>query len=192
MKKIITLFLAFIGLCQAANALIVNVNGYGEVSEEGLNITISEAELDFGTGKPMMQLIGTLETTEELTVNITRSSTGIEDEFCCAGFCTPGNKETEQTLTFTPNGETSWFIHYKPAAYSEETITYSLSDGQDTRVITVNYIYRTEGFDAVTAQPRQRGVYSILGVFLQADEDISNLPDGIYIVNGKKIVKSIH
>ena len=80
-----------------------------------------------------------------LTVTIHRSATELADEFCCAGQCKAGNEELEETLHFTPNGEASWFIHYTPEAGSKETMTYTFSDGQESRTLTVVFDYSTQG-----------------------------------------------
>ena len=87
-----------------ANALIVNIDGHGDIPDGGMEITVTDAELDILSGKMQMKLQGSLLCTAPLTVQITRSSTGLEDEFCCAGNCLSGNGETAQTLNYSPEG----------------------------------------------------------------------------------------
>ena len=130
-----------------AHALIVSVDGKGNISEEGMELTINEAEEDPLTGDMTMELEGNLATNRPLTVTITRSSTGLTDEFCCANQCTAGNGETEETLDFTPNGLASWYTHYTPKAGSQETTVYRFDDGEETRVLTVHYLYEAQGLE---------------------------------------------
>lgn len=140
------LLLPLLLLCLNAHALILSVNGYGNVPEEGLDLTIDEAEIDFFTGEPVMTLEGDLLTSSPLTVTIDRPVAGLSDEFCC-GQCMPGNGETQQILNFSPSGPSSWYAHYYPAPNSDLTITYTFSDGSDTRVIRVRYTYLAEGVE---------------------------------------------
>lgn len=133
-------------LCLNAHALTLSVEGYGEVPTDGLDITINEAEIDFFTGEPTMILKGELLASGPLTVTINRPFAGLSDEFCC-GQCMPGNGETQQILNFSPSGIAEWYSHYIPAPNSDLTITYTFSDGSDTRVIRVRYTYSAEGIE---------------------------------------------
>lgn len=151
------LLLPLLLLCLNAHALILSVNGYGNVPAEGLDITVTEAEIDILTGEPTMILKGELLASGPLTVTINRPSAGISDEFCC-GQCMPGNGETQQILNFSPSGIAEWYSHYIPAPNSDLSITYTFSDSSDTRVIRVHYIYSTEGMENLresTSQPRK-------------------------------------
>lgn len=130
-------------------ALIINVNGYGEIPEKGADIIVTEATTDPFTGQERMALDGSLDTSNPLTVTITRSQTGLADEFCC-GQCIPGNGETTQTLSFTPEGTTSWFIHYYPAENSDVNVSYLFSDGVESRELRVHYIYSAQGVETIT------------------------------------------
>ena len=133
------LLLPLLLLCLNAHALILSVEGYGEVPTDGLDITIDKAEIDFFTGE------------------IDRPSAGLSDEFCC-GQCIPGNGALQQVLNFSPAGSSTWFGHYYPASNSDITVTYTFSDGADTRVIRVRYIYSTQGVENLresTTQPRK-------------------------------------
>ena len=140
------LLLPLLLLCLNAQALILSVNGYGNVPEEGLDITVTEAEIDILTGEPTMILKGELLASGPLTVTINRPFAGLSDEFCC-GQCMPGNGETQQILNFSPSGIAEWYSHYIPAPNSDITITYTFFDGSDTRVIRVRYTYSAEGID---------------------------------------------
>lgn len=152
------------------HALIVSVDGYGDIPEEGLEITVTEAEEDILTGKPLVTIEGTLVNNGALNVTITRSITGISDEFCCAGECTAGNGQLTEILTFTPNGITNWFAHYEPAD-SFTTVVYTFV-GDQTRTLTVHYDV-TQDIETVDGlEPKARKI----------------LKDGIiYIINNDNI-----
>ena len=121
------------------HALTVSVNGLGEVSETGLELTVTETEDDPLSGTKLMSLHGSVQSTDSLHVTITRSVNGLVDEFCCAGVCTAGNHSQVQELTFAPSEGTQWFVHYTPAEASYETISYLFRDGEESRLVTVHY-----------------------------------------------------
>lgn len=126
-------------------ALIINVANYGDIPAEGMELTINEAEEDILSGDMLMKVSGTLLSTNPLTVTITRSEEGLNDEFCCANQCTVGNGEISEDLSFTPGGMANWYIHYTPTPGSYETITYLFSDGSESRSLTVHFDYTTQG-----------------------------------------------
>ena len=126
-------------------ALIINVAGQGDIPAEGTELTVNEAEEDILSGDMQMKVSGTLLSTNPLTVTITRSAEGLNDEFCCANQCTVGNGETSEDLSFTPDGMANWYIHYTPTPGSYQTITYLFSDGSESRSLTVNFDYTTQG-----------------------------------------------
>lgn len=169
-------------------ALIVNLTGYGEIPAEGADTTVTEVTQDPLTGQALMLLEGTLLSSGPLSVTITRSQSGLSDEFCCAGQCTAGNGQTTEQLDFTPEGVVNWFIHYTPAAGSDETIRYVFSDTQDTAVLTVRYDYTAQGMETVKALPHREGVYTLTGA--KVGETIENVPAGTYVFQGKTMIKS--
>lgn len=126
-------------------ALIISVAGQGDIPAEGMELTINEAEEDILSGDMQMKVSGTLLSTNPLTVTITRSAEGLNDEFCCANQCTVGNGETSEDLSFTPDGMANWYIHYTPTPGSYQTITYLFSDGSESRSLTVHFDYTTQG-----------------------------------------------
>ena len=138
------LLLPLLLLCLNAHALILSIDGYGNVPEEGLDTTVTETEIDILSGEPVMKLEGSLLASSSLMLTIDRSAAGLSDEFCCGGSCTSGNGDIRQILNFT-SGQSSWFAHYYPASNSDITITYTFYDGADTRVIRVRYVYSAEG-----------------------------------------------
>ncbi len=139
-------------------ALVLNVTGYGSVPEAGKDITITEATINPMTGKAQMELNGTVNCETTLTVTITRSKTGLNDEFCCADVCTGGNEELQETHTFEPQGESSWFVHYQPAAGSDVQVNYLFSDGTESRELRVHYIYEMQSVDSPKSQEPARKV----------------------------------
>ena len=144
MKKLIFTLTAILFM-QSAHALIVSVNGEGEVPEEGMSLIVSEGEEDILTGQYTMQLEGdVLIDSGELQVQIIRSSAALNDEFCCGNNCTAGNGETTETKTFTFSGLAHWYVHYMPAMDSDETIRYIFLDGNDSLEIRVQYIYKPD------------------------------------------------
>lgn len=149
MKRILMMAVTVCLSIMSANALIVSVEDHGEISAEGMEITMDQAETDPLTGVSTMGLKGSLLSQAPVTVTIRRSASGLTDEFCCANQCTSGNKATEETLSFTPNGDADWYTHYTPAAGSKETIIYTFSDGSESYALTVHYNYATQGIEDV-------------------------------------------
>lgn len=192
MKKTIIFLFAAIAMAQNSSALIVNVNGHGEISEDGMELTITEAEVDPMTEQLLMELKGDLLCSDTLTVIISRSAAGIEDEFCCADQCRAGSGETNDTLNYTPGGMATWFAHYTPAANSNVTISYLFSDKTENRTLTVHYKYQTEAIENVGTPIRKSEIYSLNGTLLNSEGNIDALPNGVYIQNGKKIIQSAH
>lgn len=147
MKRIVVILMAMM-VMQSAKALIVSVDGEGEVPAEGMDLLITEGEEDVLSGKYTMELSGTvLGSASQLTVQIYRSANGLEDEFCCGINCTAGNGEQEETKVFTVSGVADWYSHYVPAAGSDETIRYVFDDGAEQREIRVHYVYAAEGIE---------------------------------------------
>ena len=154
-----------------AQAIVVEVDGQGELTEEGMEFTVNEASIDPLSGLPVMSITGTLISNGALTVNITRSNAGITDEFCCAGQCKTGNGETTEILNYTPEGLSDWFIHYNPAAGSNETITYTFSEGAESLTMTVHFNYDSQDVEQISAT--QKGSQKILkdGVVIIIKDD---------------------
>lgn len=161
MKRILVILMAMMAM-QSAKALIVSIEGEGEVPEEGMDLLITEGEEDALSGKYTMELSGTvLGSTAQLTVQIFRSANGLEDEFCCGINCTAGNGEQEETKVFTVSGVASWYSHYVPVAGSDETIRYVFDDGVEQREIRVHYVYSTEGIEE-SYQPSAVSIQKVL------------------------------
>lgn len=159
-------------------------------------IVVSEYEYDEDLEEATMGVEGVMysDDTQDITVSITRSATGIFDQFCAAGNCVPGNSELTQELNFTVGTLSSmrrWFTHYTVYEASTETIAYTFDDGiNPTLTLTVKYSYNDENtaVEDVLVRPTDNAIYNLLGQRMPTNE-LSELPAGIYIVNGKKIIK---
>ena len=159
-------------------------------------IIVSEYEYDEDLEEATMGVEGVMysDDTQNITVSITRSATGIFDQFCAAGNCVPGNSELTQELNFTVGTLSSmrrWFTHYTVYEAGTETIAYTFDDGiNPTLTLTVKYSYKDENtaVEDVVVRPTDNAIYNLLGQRMPTNE-LSELPAGIYIVNGKKIIK---
>lgn len=159
-------------------------------------IVVSEYEYDEDLEEATMGVEGVMysDDTQDITVSITRSATGIFDQFCAAGNCVPGNSELTQELNFTVGTLSSmrrWFTHYTVYEAGTETIAYTFDDGiNPTLTLTVKYSYNDgdTAVEDVVVRPTDNAIYNLLGQRMPTNE-LSELPAGIYIVNGKKIIK---
>jgi len=151
MKRTVILLMLLL-VMQQADALIVSVKGEGEVPEKGMTLTVTEGEADILSGRYTMGLEGDLlSDAAVITIRITRSTTGLTDEFCCANNCTAGNGETKENKQFNISGLAHWYTHYVPEAGSDETIEYIFDDGADSRVLLVRYVYNADAVEQVDA-----------------------------------------
>ena len=200
MKKIFTTFFVLLAALSLQAALHLNYEKWeGDekvVTEVTQNTTIivTEYEWDEDLEEALMEVKGQLysDETENITVTITRQSMGIIDQFCAAGNCVPGNGELNQVCEFvvgTMEMQRSWFTHYTPMEAGEEVISYEFNDGVNpTITLTINYSYKTTAIDHVVAPQHNGKIYNLLGQEMPTNE-LSELPKGIYIINGKKYIK---
>ena len=114
------------------------------------------------------------------------------DQFCAAGNCVPGNGELNQVCEFVVGAmemERSWFTHYTPMEAGEEVISYTFDDGVNPAItLTIKYSYLMTAVEDVVAPQYNGKIYNLLGQEMPAT-DLSELPSGIYIINGKKYIK---
>lgn len=200
MKKIFTTIFV---LCAALNmqaALHLNyekwVGDEKVVTEVTQNTTIivTEYEWDEDMEEDLMEVRGQLysDETENITVTITRQSMGIIDQFCAAGNCVPGNGELNQVCEFvvgTMAMQRTWFTHYTPVVAGEEVISYKFNDSVNPAItLTIKYSYSMTAVEDVVTPQYNGKIYNLLGQEMQAS-DLSELPKGIYIINGKKYIK---
>ena len=200
MKKIFTTFFVLLAALSLQAALHLNyekwVGDEKVVTEVTQNTTIivTEYEWDEDLEEALMEVRGQLYSDESnnITVTITRQSMGIIDQFCAAGNCVPGNGELNQVCEFvvgTMEMQRSWFTHYTPMEEGEEVISYEFNDGVNpTITLTINYSYKTTAIDHVVAPQHNGKIYNLLGQEMPTNE-LSELPKGIYIINGKKYIK---
>lgn len=198
MKKIFTTILLTSMLLSAYAGLNVTVNTWNENDEEVImhitkdtTIVVTEFEEDMFSGNVVMGIRGNLYSADSPTINVTieRSKAGLKDEFC-SGACVPGNEETKQELTVEATHEgNTWFTHYYPHNIGEETISYTFNDAVNPIItLTVVYNYSGTAVEDVVVRPTDNTIYNLLGQRMPTNE-LSELPAGIYIVNGKKIIK---
>lgn len=148
MKKILTTLICLISL--QAHALVVSVNGHGEIPETGMEITLDELTRDPLTNEYIMGLEGSLLCNDLLKVTISRGITNISDEFCCADECRAGNGEQTEELSFRPQGIANWFVHYYPAPGSLVTVTYTFTGDNTSYTLTVHFdATGTEGMESI-------------------------------------------
>ncbi|MBQ3673813.1 MAG: hypothetical protein II928_05005 [Paludibacteraceae bacterium] len=181
MKRFLTFVMA-LALVGQVNAFVVKVNDE-EIPAEGKEITVTESEYDIFTEKTRMGVAGYIYSPAgSLAVTITRSETGLEDEFCCGSQCTSGNQQMNETKNFTVGDAATWYVHYFPAQAGNVTMTYTFSDSTESRTLTVHFNYTAEGIEEV--QETQEGaIYDLSG---RRTEQVS--AGSVYIQNGKKKV----
>lgn len=200
MKKIFTTIFVLCAVLSMQAALHLNYEKWeGDeqiITEitENTTITVTEYEYDEDLEEALMEVKGQLysDETQNISVTITRQSTGIIDQFCAAGNCVPGNGELTQVCEFvvgTMPMQRTWFTHYTPSVAGTETISYEFNDGVNpTITLTINYSYMTTAIENVVAPQYNGKIYNLLGQEMPATE-LSELPKGIYIINGKKYIK---
>ena len=140
-------------------------------------------------GKPEMSAKGQVSSTsDKITVTIERSTEGLNDQFCL-GACLQGNGEKTQVEELTLGPVNIWLAHFYPTEPSETTIAYTFDDGVNPAItLTIKYSYLMTAVEDVVAPQYNGKIYNLLGQEMQAS-DLSELPKGIYIINGKKYIK---
>ena len=160
---------------------------------ENTTIVVTDYEWDEDWEEATMEVKGTLYSDEssDITVTITRQNKGIIDQFCAGGSCTYGNEELIQVCELTVGTifQRSWFTHYYPTEAGNEIIDYTFDDGVNPAItLTVKYSYLMTAVENIVAPQYNGKIYNLLGQEMPATE-LSELPKGIYIVNGKKYIK---
>lgn len=167
-------------MANSAQALVVVLDGYGEIEENDIEYPLFTAEEDPLTGQMVMGIKGSVLTNGQLKVGIVREETGVEDEFCCAGQCTSGNREVTQFLDYEQTGVIEWYAHYYPEPNSYVKISYTFTEtaqeGFQYKVITVYYTYGVQEIEDVLQE--EKGVKKILKdgiLYIIKDNKIYNL-----------------
>ena len=194
MKKVFTSILCLSMAFAAQAALHLSY-----FDEEGAEIEVTKDTTIHYTayeedefGDVSMQLNGNISSDEskDFVVVLTRSATGIDDKLCL-NQCVPGDGKITQTMDFPalPGMATkTWYAHYEPAEEGTVTIAYEFSDKVNPAItLTVNYIYSLTATEQIKADASVKGIFTILGQRVAAT-GIDDLPKGIYIVNGKKVI----
>ena len=197
MKKFFTtLFMASV-LLTAHASMGLSISYWDENDEEVITeitkdttIIVTEYEEDFISGKMVMSLAGYVTpANKKLNVTIERSSSHSNDQFCL-GSCFQSNGELKQELSidlFTATGD--WQTHLYPTEPGTTTIAYTFDDSVNPAItLTVKYSYLTNAVENVVAPQYNGKIYNLLGQEMPANE-LSELPKGIYIINGKKYIK---
>jgi hypothetical protein len=198
MKKIFTILLTAALALSAHAGLIISVNGHGEISGDSLAIELNEATYNPLTEEMQMNVEGNILVSDAvnnaLAVSIFRSEEGIVDEFCCGTDCRAGNGQTAQRGSYDVSqwaGPQTWFIHFSPAAgrATDVTTKYIFSDGVNQKTLIVHFVYEGTSLEEITADnDAKQGVFTVFGQQLRSDNNTDNLPAGLYIVGGKKMI----
>ena len=99
MKKFLTTVLVMCAAISLQAALHITIEQWVEDEQVITNITkdttivVTEYEWDEDLEEALMEVRGQLysDESQNITVSITRQSTGVIDQFCAAGNCVPGN-----------------------------------------------------------------------------------------------------
>lgn len=195
MKKIFTTLCMASMLLTAYADMTLSLTSFDENEEEVItNITkdttivVTDFVENEFTGAPEMAVYGNVTTdSKSIKVTIERSEIGINDQFCL-GTCVNGNGELKEELTLQPENN-AWFTHYYPTTPSTVTIAYTFNDGINPAIkLTVDYNYSGTAVDNVVINPSDNTIYNLLGQRMPSN-NLSELPAGIYIINGKKYIK---
>jgi hypothetical protein len=200
MKKILTTIFVLCAALSMQAGLHLNYEKWVDDEKvvthvtENTTITITEYEWDEDLEEALMEVRGQLysDESQNIKVTITRQNTGVIDQFCAAGNCVPGNGQLNQECEFvvgTMAMQRSWFTHYTPMEAGTEEISYEFNDGVNPSItLTIKYSYKTTPVDNVEIKPTSNVIYNVLGQKMPTT-NISELPKGIYIINGKKYIK---
>ena len=200
MKKIFTSFIILAMAMSMQASLHISITQWIDDEEVITDITkdttivVTEYEYDEDLEEATMGVHGVLYSDESqaISVTITRTKTGIIDQFCAGGNCVPGNGELTQVCDFTIGSMASmrqFFTHYTPTEAGKETITYTINDGTNPSItMTIVYSYMSSAVENVVIPQGDNIIYNLLGQRMSSNE-LGELPAGIYILNGKKYIK---
>ncbi len=158
------------------------------------SFVVTDYEYDEDLEEATMGVEGVMysDETDSIVVTITRSAKDIIDQLCAGGNCVPGNGDLTQEISFKVGELASlrrWFTHYTALEPGSETIKYAFSDGINPVItLTIEYKYAPTAVDNVVVAPSNGLIYNLLGQVMPANS-LSELPAGIYIINGKKYIK---
>lgn len=180
MKRNLLILALCLLMTNSAHALVVIMDGYGEIKGDKIELSVVTAEEDPLSGLMVMEIKGSVLCNGQLSVDIVRDAAGLTDEFCCAGQCTSGNGEATQSLEFDQTGVMNWYSHYYPEPGSNANITYTFKEttqeGVQSKVISISYSYEGQGIEDVLQD--KKGVTKILKdgiLYIIKDNKIYNL-----------------
>ena len=200
MKKILTTVIVLCIALSSQAALHLNYEKWEGDEKVVTNVTenttilVTDYEWDEDMEEASMEVRGQLysDESQNIKVTITRQSTGVIDQCCAAGNCIPGNGELKQVCEFVVGSsamQQTWFTHYTPTEAGNELISYEFNDGVNPAItLTIKYSYLMTAVEDVVAPQYNGKIYNLLGQEMPAT-DLSELPNGIYIINGKKYIK---
>ena len=200
MKKIFTTIFVLSAALSMQAALHLNYEKWVDDEQvitevtENTTILVTEYEWDEDLEEALMEVRGQLysDESQNISVTITRQSMDLIDQLCAAGNCVPGNGELTQVCDFTIGSnpmQRSWFTHYTPQEAGNEVISYKFNDGVNpTITLTIKYSYLMTAVENVMVPQHNGKIYNLLGQEMPATS-LSELPKGIYIINGKKYIK---
>lgn len=200
MKKIFTTIFVLSAALSMQAALHLNYEKWVDDEQvitevtENTTILVTEYEWDEDLEEALMEVRGQLysDESQNISVTITRQSMDLIDQLCAAGNCVPGNGELTQVCDFTIGSnpmQRSWFTHYTPQEAGNEVISYEFNDGVNpTITLTIKYSYLMTAVENVVVPQHNGKIYNLLGQEMPATS-LSELPKGIYIINGKKYIK---
>ena len=192
MKKIF-LFIATMMLSAATQAALhVYAFPIDSTLSKDTYMQFDEFEVDkVGEASAELKLRVYSDDTTHITVSIKRSALLFLDNYCSGQICMGSNEELEQVIEYdiAEVQQRDVYIHCYPYEEGTETISYSFSDGINPEItLTVEFIYQATALKQTHCNPTAKGIYTVLGQRVAATS-IDELPKGIYIVNGKKVVK---
>lgn len=122
--------------------LQVIVDGVGTLPSD-TTVVIGEYTVNPLTGKPLMEITGSVFCQGVLTVVVERDDALYEDQFCCADMCVNTDYESVQRIQFSVKDMSRWFAHFTPEEPGTATITYIFApDNINSRRLTVEYRYQ--------------------------------------------------
>ena len=161
-----------------------------EYLEYTLEPTVTPAAGEYTNGADFATV--TVKFAEEVeAVEDAAATLGMENSFQNETVALVKGEDGSYTATFKAPTETGKYILTIEEGMfgNAEYISSNMTKGVASKAVTVEYILKqdTSGIKGIEAETAANGVYSMLGV--RVADDLKNLPAGLYIVNGRKVLK---